>query len=169
MQAIFLFQMQRNGKPCSLLRSNLVSYQLNKLCVSGSCRVSILTTHWSSSRHSHLRHRFLHSIHQNSLKAHQTHTQVFIVLYMLSSRHEHKMMQNCHCVCVSVGPSALVLRPSQSCDPSSAPSPVESRIKQDKSTFEEQERQRVAQEARAQKQQKKKVGKFWVQNCFGKL
>ncbi|XP_056869061.1 uncharacterized protein si:ch73-173p19.1 [Takifugu flavidus] len=53
-------------------------------------------------------------------------------------------------------PSSLVLRPSQSCSPSSDPSPVESRIKQDKSEFEEQERQRVTQEARAEKRQKKK-------------
>lgn len=56
--------------------------------------------------------------------------------------------------------SALVLRPSQSCGPSSDPVPVESRIKQDKSDFEEQERQRVAQEAREEKRQKKKVVKF---------
>ncbi|AWP17006.1 Hypothetical protein SMAX5B_010724 [Scophthalmus maximus] len=35
------------------------------------------------------------------------------------------------------------------------PLPVESRIKQDKSDFEEQERQRVAQEARAERRQKK--------------
>lgn len=60
----------------------------------------------------------------------------------------------------------MVLRPSQSCGPSSDPSPVESRIKQDKSDFEEQERQRVAQEARVEKQQKKKVEKFWLLNCF---
>lgn len=52
------------------------------------------------------------------------------------------------------GPS-LVLRPSQSCDLSSDPPPVESRIKQDKSDFEEKERQRVAQEARAERRQKK--------------
>lgn len=62
---------------------------------------------------------------------------------------------------VSAEPSSLVLRPSQSCSPSSDPSPVESRIKQDKSEFEEQERQRVTQEARAEKQQKKKVGELY--------
>ncbi|XP_022051942.2 uncharacterized protein si:ch73-173p19.1 [Acanthochromis polyacanthus] len=50
---------------------------------------------------------------------------------------------------------SLVLRPSQSCDLSSDPPPVESRIKQDKSDFEEKERQRVAQEARAERRQKK--------------
>lgn len=61
---------------------------------------------------------------------------------------------------VLVEPSSLVLRPSQSCSPSLEPSPVESRIKQDKSDFEEQERQRVTQEARAEKRQKKKVGMF---------
>ncbi|XP_039983584.1 uncharacterized protein si:ch73-173p19.1 [Xiphias gladius] len=50
---------------------------------------------------------------------------------------------------------SLVLRPSQSCTLSPEPLPVESRIKQDKSDFEEQERQRVAQEARAERRQKK--------------
>lgn len=50
---------------------------------------------------------------------------------------------------------SLVLRPSQSCSLSPEPLPVESRIKQDKSDFEEQERQRVAQEARAERRQKK--------------
>ncbi|XP_071340975.1 uncharacterized protein [Trachinotus anak] len=50
---------------------------------------------------------------------------------------------------------SLVLRPSQSCNLSPEPLPVESRIKQDKSDFEEQERQRVAQEARAERRQKK--------------
>ncbi|KAL4001203.1 hypothetical protein ACER0C_006502 [Sarotherodon galilaeus] len=51
------------------------------------------------------------------------------------------------------GPS-LVLRSPQSCsqDP---PPPVESRIKPDKSDFEEKERQRVAQEVRAERRQKK--------------
>ncbi|XP_035469679.1 uncharacterized protein si:ch73-173p19.1 isoform X2 [Scophthalmus maximus] len=48
-----------------------------------------------------------------------------------------------------------LLRPSQSCNLSAEPLPVESRIKQDKSDFEEQERQRVAQEARAERRQKK--------------
>ncbi|XP_041669772.1 uncharacterized protein si:ch73-173p19.1 isoform X1 [Cheilinus undulatus] len=50
---------------------------------------------------------------------------------------------------------SLVLRPSQSCNLSPEPLPVESRIKQDKSDFEEQQRQRVAQEARAERRQKK--------------
>ncbi|XP_029384565.1 uncharacterized protein LOC115060683 isoform X2 [Echeneis naucrates] len=50
---------------------------------------------------------------------------------------------------------SLVLRPSQSCNLSPEPLPVESRIKQDKSDFEAQERQRVAQEARAERRQKK--------------
>ncbi|XP_019962910.1 uncharacterized protein [Paralichthys olivaceus] len=50
---------------------------------------------------------------------------------------------------------SLVLRPSQSCNLSPEPLPVESRIKQDKSDFEDQERQRVAQEARAERIQKK--------------
>lgn len=52
------------------------------------------------------------------------------------------------------GPS-LVLRTSQSSTPSQDPPPVESRIKPDKSDFEEKERQRVAQEARAERRQKK--------------
>ncbi|XP_070841669.1 uncharacterized protein [Chaetodon trifascialis] len=50
---------------------------------------------------------------------------------------------------------SLVLRPSQSCTLSPEPLPVESRIKQDKSDFEEQQRQRVAQEARAERKKKK--------------
>ncbi|XP_076026524.1 uncharacterized protein LOC143016205 [Genypterus blacodes] len=48
------------------------------------------------------------------------------------------------------GRPSLVLRPSQPDPPA-----LESRIKQDKSDFEEQERQRVAQEARAERRQKK--------------
>ncbi|XP_029003667.1 uncharacterized protein si:ch73-173p19.1 isoform X2 [Betta splendens] len=48
-----------------------------------------------------------------------------------------------------------VLKPSQSRNLSPEPIPVESRIKQDKSDFAEQERQRVAQEARAERRQKK--------------
>lgn len=52
---------------------------------------------------------------------------------------------------------SLVLKPSQSCTRSPEPVPVESRIKQDKSDFAEQERQRVAQEARAERRQKKQV------------
>lgn len=49
-----------------------------------------------------------------------------------------------------------MLRSLQSCsqDP---PPPVESRIKSDKSDFEEKERQRVAQEVRAERRQKKQV------------
>lgn len=50
---------------------------------------------------------------------------------------------------------SLLLRPSQSGTLSPDPLPVESRIKQDKSDFEEQQRQRVAQEARAERRQKK--------------
>ncbi|XP_070709452.1 uncharacterized protein [Pempheris klunzingeri] len=50
---------------------------------------------------------------------------------------------------------SLVLKPSQSCTLPPDPLPVESRIKQDKSNFEEQQRQRVAQEARAERRQKK--------------
>ncbi|XP_028288759.1 uncharacterized protein LOC114453194 [Parambassis ranga] len=50
---------------------------------------------------------------------------------------------------------SLVLRPSQSGTLSPDLLPVESRIKQDKSDFEEKERQRVAQEARAERRQKK--------------
>ncbi|XP_059182590.1 uncharacterized protein si:ch73-173p19.1 [Centropristis striata] len=50
---------------------------------------------------------------------------------------------------------SLVLRQSQSGNLSPDPLPVESRIKQDKSDFEEQQRQRVAQEARAERRQKK--------------
>ncbi|KAF1373161.1 hypothetical protein PFLUV_G00257440 [Perca fluviatilis] len=50
---------------------------------------------------------------------------------------------------------SLVLRPSQSGTLSPDPLPVESRIKQDKSDFEEQQRQRGAQEAKAERKQKK--------------
>ncbi|XP_061660668.1 uncharacterized protein si:ch73-173p19.1 isoform X2 [Syngnathoides biaculeatus] len=51
---------------------------------------------------------------------------------------------------------SLVLRPSPKCSPPSRElPPVESRIKQDKSDFEEQQRKRVAQEARAERRQKK--------------
>ncbi|XP_029313153.1 uncharacterized protein LOC115025249 [Cottoperca gobio] len=50
---------------------------------------------------------------------------------------------------------SLLLRPSQSGTLSPDPLPVESRIKQDKSDFEEQQRQRVAQEARTERRQKK--------------
>lgn len=53
--------------------------------------------------------------------------------------------------------SSLVLRASQSSAPSPDPPPLESRIKQDKSDFELKERQRVAQEVRAEKKQKKQV------------
>ncbi|KAM9712730.1 uncharacterized protein ACNS7B_023178 [Menidia menidia] len=49
---------------------------------------------------------------------------------------------------------SLVLRPQPCVQPSDQP-PVESRIKQDKSDFEEKERQRVAQEAREERRQKK--------------
>ncbi|XP_034718110.1 uncharacterized protein si:ch73-173p19.1 [Etheostoma cragini] len=53
------------------------------------------------------------------------------------------------------GSPSLVLRPSQSGTLSPDPLPVESRIKQDKSDFEEQQRQRGAQEAKAERKQKK--------------
>lgn len=52
---------------------------------------------------------------------------------------------------------SLVLHPSQPGSLPSEPLLVESRIKQDKSDFEEQQRQRVAQEARAERWQKKQV------------
>ncbi|XP_072234204.1 uncharacterized protein [Leuresthes tenuis] len=51
--------------------------------------------------------------------------------------------------------SSLVLKPPESGVQSSDPTPVESRIKQDKSDYEEKERQRFAQEARAERRQKK--------------
>lgn len=53
--------------------------------------------------------------------------------------------------------ASLVLKPSHPGSLSPEPLPIESRIKQDKSEFEEQQRQRVAQEARAERRQKKKV------------
>ncbi|KAM6900148.1 uncharacterized protein FYW49_016694 [Xenentodon cancila] len=52
----------------------------------------------------------------------------------------------------SASPSLVLTQP---CTQSSAPPAVESRIKQDKSDFEEKERQRVAQEAREERRQKK--------------
>uniref|UniRef100_A0A3B5LYR0 Si:ch73-173p19.1 n=1 Tax=Xiphophorus couchianus TaxID=32473 RepID=A0A3B5LYR0_9TELE len=51
--------------------------------------------------------------------------------------------------------SSLVLKLSESTSQSPDPLPVESRIKQDKSDFEEKERQRVAQKVLAEKRQKK--------------
>lgn len=50
-----------------------------------------------------------------------------------------------------------MLQPSHSGSLSPEPLPIESRIKQDISDFKEQQRQRVAQEARAERQQKKQV------------
>ncbi|KAM4606665.1 uncharacterized protein ACJ7VT_016834 [Polymixia lowei] len=50
---------------------------------------------------------------------------------------------------------SLVLRSPPSASLSPDPLPLESRIKQDKSDFEEQQRQRVAQEARTERRQKK--------------
>lgn len=50
---------------------------------------------------------------------------------------------------------SLMLRQSQSCNLPSEPQQVESRIKQDKSDFEEQQRQRVAKEAKEERRQKK--------------
>ncbi|XP_028290187.1 uncharacterized protein LOC114454149 [Gouania willdenowi] len=64
----------------------------------------------------------------------------------------------------AVGSSGSPINPngSQACpslmlrtSPSAEPLPVESRIKQDKSDFEEKERQRVAQEARAERRHRK--------------
>lgn len=60
---------------------------------------------------------------------------------------------------------SLVLRPSETCPLPPEPLPVESRIKQDKSDFEEQQRQRVAQEARAERRQKKKVSSAETRRC----
>ncbi|XP_061569904.1 uncharacterized protein si:ch73-173p19.1 [Cololabis saira] len=52
----------------------------------------------------------------------------------------------------SASPSLVLKQP---CTEPSPPPPIESRIKQDKSDFEEKERQRVAQEAREERRQKK--------------
>ncbi|CAB1349554.1 unnamed protein product, partial [Coregonus sp. 'balchen'] len=54
----------------------------------------------------------------------------------------------------SRGPS-LVLGPPQPSSPSTDPPPLESRIRQDKSDFQEQQRMRVANEARNERRQKK--------------
>lgn len=52
--------------------------------------------------------------------------------------------------------SSLILGPSQQSIPTTdSPPPLESRIKQDKSDFHEQQRQRVAQEAKTERRQKK--------------
>ncbi|KAG9348126.1 hypothetical protein JZ751_004156 [Albula glossodonta] len=56
----------------------------------------------------------------------------------------------------AAGPSQTPPHSSASQGPTSPP-PLESRIKQDKNDFQEQQRQRVAQEARAEKRQKKQV------------
>lgn len=53
--------------------------------------------------------------------------------------------------------SSLVLKSSQSSTQPPDPHPVESRIKHDKSDFEEKERQRVAHEVQAEKKKKKQV------------
>ena len=50
-----------------------------------------------------------------------------------------------------------MLKPSQSSNLSPELQPLESRIKQDKSDFEDHERHRVAQEAKAERIQKKQV------------
>uniref|UniRef100_A0A1A8SI23 Uncharacterized protein n=1 Tax=Nothobranchius rachovii TaxID=451742 RepID=A0A1A8SI23_9TELE len=55
----------------------------------------------------------------------------------------------------SMACAPLVLKPSHPSPQLSDPPLIESRIKQDKSDFEEKERQRVAQEVRAEKRQKK--------------
>lgn len=49
----------------------------------------------------------------------------------------------------------MVLGPPLPSPPSAEPPPLESRIRQDKSDFQEQQRQRVAQEARTERRQKK--------------
>lgn len=59
--------------------------------------------------------------------------------------------------CFCLASSSLVLKASQSSTQSPDPPLLESRIKQDKSDFEEKERQRVAQEVRDEKKQKKQV------------
>ncbi|TRY90270.1 hypothetical protein DNTS_005124 [Danionella cerebrum] len=55
----------------------------------------------------------------------------------------------------STGPSLVLEPPSTNAYPRNEHPPLETRIKQDKSNFHEQERQRVAQEARQEKRQKK--------------
>lgn len=49
--------------------------------------------------------------------------------------------------------------------PSTEPPPLELRIRQDRSNFEEQQRLRVAEEARAEKRQKKQVRSLTGHSC----
>lgn len=61
-----------------------------------------------------------------------------------------------------LGPS-LVLAPSSVNTPAAKEHPpLETRIKQDKSNFHEQQRQRVAQEVQAEKRQKKQVNQWKI-------
>ncbi|KAL0156389.1 hypothetical protein M9458_047635, partial [Cirrhinus mrigala] len=52
-------------------------------------------------------------------------------------------------------PSLVLAPPSVNAGTAKEHPPLETRIKQDKSNFQEQQRQRVAQEARAERRQKK--------------
>lgn len=56
-----------------------------------------------------------------------------------------------------LGPSLVLVQPSVNSPTAKEHPPLETRIKQDKSNFHEQQRQRVAQEVRAEKRQKKQV------------
>lgn len=56
-----------------------------------------------------------------------------------------------------LGPSLVLAPPSVNTQTTKEQLPLETRIKQDKSNFHEQQRQKVAQEARAEKRQKKQV------------
>lgn len=56
-----------------------------------------------------------------------------------------------------LGPSLVLVQPSVNSPTAKEHPPLETRIKQDKSHFHEQQRQRVAQEARAERRQKKQV------------
>jgi len=59
-----------------------------------------------------------------------------------------------------------MLIPSQSGNLSPEPLPVESRIKEDKSDFEEQQRHRIAQEVRTERRQKKQVSSAEENNSW---
>lgn len=56
-----------------------------------------------------------------------------------------------------LGPSLVLAPPSANTPGAKEHPPLETRIKQDKSNFHEQQRQRVAQEAQLEKRQKKQV------------
>lgn len=49
--------------------------------------------------------------------------------------------------------------------PSAEPPPLDMRIRQDRSNFEEQQRLKIAEEARAERRQKKQVMSLIVYNC----